>query len=150
MPFFWNCNIFVVWCMFPIACRCVAKCCAYLEARLLHRIYLLCSLNLVYKSGQSALRMPSRSLGILVSRNPNMWKCPGVMGFVIVGVVGYWLCGSLFLWSCIWRVSWWMVFLWLCMWTWHIFVLFGVLFRFCWCEGVGFPGECRKGAVVYY
>jgi len=50
--------------MFPNTCRCVAKCCAYLEAWVLHRIPSLFSLNLVLNSAQSALRKLSRSLDI--------------------------------------------------------------------------------------
>jgi pyruvoyl-dependent arginine decarboxylase (PvlArgDC) len=43
--FVWNCNICMVSCVFPNACQCVAKCCAYLEVWVLHWKALLCSLN---------------------------------------------------------------------------------------------------------
>ena len=41
MPFVCNCHICMVSCMFPNACRCVAKCCAYLEAWVLQTACLI-------------------------------------------------------------------------------------------------------------
>jgi len=120
--------------MFPNACRCVAKCYAYLETCVLHRKAFLCSLNLDLKSWPVC---PKYAFPLSVG----LWKFSGCVGFVLRCVVGYYLCGRLCLFSCIWRVSGWMDFLCLCMWTWHIFVWF---FKVVLVGGVGFRWSIGK------
>ena len=48
--FLWNYNIFMMSCMFPVACRFIAKFYEYLEAWFLHRNALFCFFMLVFCS----------------------------------------------------------------------------------------------------